>query len=67
MSTTVVITVVLGCALFIAAAVVVARLVNKAEKARALEAEVEAHRRMSQVDANRSIPSTAQRLRDGSY
>ena len=67
MSTTVVITVVSGCAVFIAAAIIVARLVRKAEKARALAAEVEAHRRMSQVDANRSMPSTAQRLRDGSY
>lgn len=67
MSTTVVVTIVLGIAILAGGAVLLARVVRKAAKAKALAAEVEAHRRMAQVDSNRSMPHTARRLRDGDY
>ena len=44
-----------------------ARAVRKAAKAKALAAEVEAHRRMAAVDGNRSMPYTAKRLRDSNF
>ena len=67
MSTTVVVTIVLGVAVLAGGAVLVARIVRKAAKAKALAAEVEAHRRMAAVDGNRSMPYTARRLRNSNF
>ncbi len=67
MSTTIVVSIVLGIAILAGGAVLLARVVRKAAKAKALAAEVEAHRRMAQVDSNRSVPFTAKRLRDGDW
>jgi len=67
LSTTVVVTIVLGVAVLAGGAVLLARIVRKAAKAKALAAEVEAHRRMAAVDGNRSMPYTAKRLRDSNF
>ena len=67
MSTTVVVTILLGVAVLAGGAVLVARIVRKAAKAKALAAEVEAHRRMAAVDGNRSMPYTARRLRNSNF
>ena len=67
MSTTIVVSILLGIAILAGGAVLLARVVRKAAKAKALAAEVEAHRRMAAVDSNRSMPHTAQRLRDGRF
>ena len=67
MSTTVVVTIVLGVAVLAGGAVLLARIVRKAAKAKALAAEVEAHRRMAAVDGNRSMPYTARRLRNSNF
>jgi hypothetical protein len=67
LSTTIVVTVVLGIAILVPCAFLLARIVRKAAKAKALAAEVEAHRRMAAVDGNRSMPYTAKRLRDSSF
>ena len=67
MSTTIVVSIVLGVAVLAGGAILLARAVRKAAKAKALAAEVEAHRRMAAVDGNRSMPYTARRLRDSSF
>ncbi len=67
MSTTIVVTVVLGVAILVPCAFLLARIVRKAAKAKALAAEVEAHRRMAEVDDNRSMPYTARRLRNSNF
>jgi hypothetical protein len=67
LSTTIVVTVVLGIAILVPGALLLARVVRKAAKAKALAAEVEAHRRMAAVDGNRSMPYTARRLRNSNF
>ncbi len=67
MSTTIVVSIVLGVAVLAGGAILLARAVRKAAKAKALAAEVEAHRRMAAVDSNRSMPYTAKRLRDSNF
>jgi hypothetical protein len=67
LSTTIVVSIVCGIAVLAGGAILLARIVRKAAKAKALAAEVEAHRRMAEVDGNRSMPYTARRLRDSSF